>query len=563
MRLLLASLIVAFAALSLVHAQDQSKKAVAAKHGMVVCVSPPAADVGLEVLKKGGNAVDTAVAVAFAMAVTHPSAGNIGGGGLMLIHPPAGKGDPTVIEFRETAPAGATADMFAKDADPFSHRAVGVPGTVRGLELARQKHGSGKVTWADLIRPAIALASDGWTLEPWSARSLNRLIRDASKHPECQRLFGKPGGGQWQAGDVLKQSDLAKTLQAIADRGADGFYAGPVAELIAAEMKQGGGLITQADLAAYAAKERTPIRGNYRGYNVLGAPPPSSGGIGIVEMLNMLECFDMKSLGSDSAERWHITTEVMRRGFLDRARHLGDADFVKIPDHLTTKEYAKSLAASIDRTKSTPSATLAPDIALTVEPEHTTHFSIVDAEGMAVANTYTLEDSFGSKIVVRGAGFLLNNEMLDFNHIPGVTTRAGKIGTPANQVAPGKRMLSSMTPTILSKDGKPVLVTGSPGGRTIINTVLCVVTNVVDYDMDVQSAVDFPRLHHQWLPDEIKLERFRDHSKLVSDLERFGHKVIATAPPRSQGDAHTIWIDADGTRHGAADGRLMGKAAGY
>ncbi len=563
MRLLLTSCVAAFVALSLVHAQEPPRQAVAAKHGMVVCVSPPAADVGVAILKQGGNAVDAAVAVAFAMAVTHPSAGNIGGGGFMLIHPPAGKGNPTVIEYRETAPAAATADMFVKERDSFSHRAVGVPGTVRGLELAHQKHGSGKVTWAELIRPAITLAADGWTLEPWAARSVNRFMRGADKHAEAQRVFGKPDGGQWQAGDMLKQPDLAKTLQAIADRGSDGFYTGPVADLIVAEMKKGGGLITNADLAAYTAKERTPIRGTYRGYDVIGASPPSSGGIAVVEMLNMLECFDMKSLGPDSAERWHITAEVMRRGFLDRARHVGDPDFVKIPEHLITKEHAKSLAATIDRNKATPSATLAADIPLAAEPEHTTHFSIVDAEGRAVANTYTLEESYGSKIVVRGAGFLLNNEMLDFNHIPGVTNRAGKVGTLANQVAPGKRMLSSMTPTILAKDGKPVLVTGSPGGRTIINTVLCVVTNVVDYDMNVQAAVDFPRLHHQWFPDEIKLERLRERSKLMNDLERLGHKVIASAPTRTQGDAHTIWIAADGTRHGAADRRLMGKAAGY
>jgi gamma-glutamyltranspeptidase/glutathione hydrolase len=541
-------------------ADDSPRVAVTAKHGMVVCVSPPAADAGVAILKRGGNAVDAAVTVALAMAVTYPSAGNIGGGGFMLIHPP--EGDPTVIEYRETAPAAATADMFVKDRDPLSHRVAGVPGTVRGLELAFQKYGSRKVSWADVVEPAIRLA-DGWTLEPWSARSLNRLVRESPRHPEFRRCFGKPEGGDWQPGDVLRQPDLGKTLKAIAERGAAGFYEGPVAELIEQEMKTGGGLITKADLAAYRAVERAPIRGSYRGYDVWGAGPPSSGGIGTVLMLNMLETFEVGKLGADSPARWHLFAEVMRRSFRDRARWLGDPAFTEIPAHLTDKAYARELAKGIDLQRATPSASLAGDIPLAPESDSTTHFSVVDAEGRAVSNTYTLEESYGSRVVVRGAGFILNNEMLDFNPVPGSTNRAGRVGTPANIVAPGKRMLSSQTPTILAKGGKPVLVTGSPGGRTIINTVLCVTTNVVDFGMPVQAAVDHPRAHHQWFPDELRIEKFRERPELVAALGKLGHKVTRHSPSRFQGDAHSIWIAPDGVRHGAADSRIMGRAAGH
>jgi gamma-glutamyltranspeptidase/glutathione hydrolase len=515
-------------------------------------------------LKQGGNAVDAAVAIAFVMAVTHPSAGNIGGGGFMLIHPPAGQGGPTVIDYREMAPAAATPDMFAKGRDSYSHLAVGVPGTVRGLELAFRKHGSGKLSWSRLVAPAIEFAEKGWTVEPWSARSLNRQLRLAKDHAEFQRVFSNPTGKPWNAGDVLKQPDLSHTLRAIAERGADGFYVGEIAEKIESEMKLGGGLITKADLTAYQAKERKPIHGTYRGLDVWTAPPPSGGGTVLIQMLNMLETLDLNALGPDSPSRWHLMAEVMRRAYADRARHLGDSDFVTIPAKLLDKDYAKSLVAGINRDRATPSADVTPDIAISNEPEHTTHFSVVDADGRAVANTYTLEDSYGSRIVVRGAGFLLNNEMNDFNPIPGVTTRKGKIGTPANLVAPHKRMLSSMTPTILAKNGKPLLVTGSPGGRTIPNTVLCVVTNVVDFEMDVQAAVDAPRIHHAWFPDELRMERVAGRQSLVEALGKLGHHVTPHSPTRMQGDAHTIWLNPkDGTIFGAADARLMGKAVGY
>jgi gamma-glutamyltranspeptidase/glutathione hydrolase len=534
-------------------------KAVEARNGMVVSVSPPGTDVGIAVLKAGGNAVDAAVATAFALAVTYPEAGNIGGGGFMLVHPPPGEGKPAVIDYRETAPAAATRTMFSKKDGIYGHKVVGVPGTVRGLALAHKKYG--KLPWKDLVMPAVRLAEDGFELDDRLARSLNRLVRQSPEFPELARAFGKDGGkGEWKAGDRLVQQDLARTLKRIAEDGPDAFYTGPVAGQIVAEMKAGKGLITKDDLAKYETRERVPIHGTYRGFDVYGPPPPSSGGICLVQMLNVLENFDLKKHGRCSPETLHRMAEVMRRAYRDRARYLGDPDFVDIPAHLTTKEYAKKLARSIDPDRATPSEELAKDIPLTPEGDSTTHFSVIDKDGMAVANTYTLERSYGSKVVVRGAGFLLNNEMGDFNWFPGETTRAGRIGTKPNQIEPGKRMLSSQTPTVVARDGKVLLVTGSPGGRTIINTVLCVVINVIDHGMDVQSAVDAPRLHHPWFPDMLKFEGAKDHPDAVAKLKAMGHKVSA----ERQGDAHTIWVDPkSGLYHGAADRRIHGKAAGY
>ncbi len=547
--LLLVSLVFA----PVIHAGEKANEH---RSGVVVAVSQPGAEAGLAMLKQGGNAVDAAVATAFALAVTHPAAGNLGGGGFMLVHPP--KGDPVVIDYRETAPAAATKDMFAKGQSAFSHLVVGVPGTVRGLALAHQKFG--KLPWKTLVQPAIELAEQGFVFDKHHANSLNNILDQAKDHAEMQRVFRKPGGGKWKTGEKLVQPDLAKTLKRIAEHGVDGFYAGPVADLIVQEMKAGGGLITKADLASYRAVEREPIRGTYRGYDVFGAPPPSSGGVSLVLMLHILETFDLKKHDRNSPETLHLLAETMRRAYADRARHLGDPAFTKIPPHLTTPEHARKLAKEIDLAKATKSAAVAPDITLTPEGDSTTHFSVVDKDGLAVSNTYTLEHSYGSRIVVKGAGFLLNNEMMDFNARPGVTTRAGGIGTEPNLVAPGKRMLSSMTPTILAKDGKAVLVTGSPGGRTIINTVLNVVVNVVDYQMPLQQAVDAPRLHHQWLPDEIRFEGVKQHPATVEKLQAMGHRVVANR----QGDAHSIWIDPKtGVRTGAADKRLSGHVAGY
>jgi gamma-glutamyltranspeptidase/glutathione hydrolase len=525
---------------------------------MVVAVSPPGADVGLAVLKRGGNAVDAAVATAFAMAVTYPAAGNIGGGGFMVVFPGGGR-QPVVIDYREMAPAAATRTMYKKDDAIYSAKAVGVPGTVRGLALAHRRFG--RLPWKEVVLPAVHLAEDGFLIDDSLADSLNWIVGSSDGFPELQRVLGKNRGkDSWQAGDRLVQKDLGRTLRLIAEQGADAFYKGPVAELIAAEMKRDDGLITREDLARYRAHVRAPIHGTFRGYDVYGPPPPSSGGTCLVEMLNILENFDLKKLGRYSPETLHLMTEAMRRAYCDRARYLGDSDFVKIPAFLTTKEYAKKLAASIDLKKATRSEDLARDIPLAKEGDNTTHFSVIDRDGMAVSNTYTLERSYGSRIVVRGAGFVLNNEMMDFNWFPGITTRHGTIGTPANQIAPGKRMLSSQTPTIVARNGKVVLLTGSPGSRTIINTVLCVVLNVVEFGMDVRQAVDAPRQHHPWFPDYLSFEGAGDYPEAVKKLRAMGHHVGGG----HQGDAHSIWVDPKtGLYQGAADSRINGKAAGY
>jgi gamma-glutamyltranspeptidase / glutathione hydrolase len=527
------------------------------RHGMVVAVSPPGAEVGRDILLRGGNAVDAAVATAFAMAVTYPSAGNIGGGGFMVVYPGHGA-EPAVIEYRETAPAAARATMFGKTDTIYSDKAVGVPGMVRGMWLAHERFG--KLPWKDLLAPAIRLAAEGFVLSDMQADSLNWVVGSSPEFPELQRVFGKNGRADWRAGDRLVQPDLAHTLQIIAEHGPDGFYSGPVAGMIVAEMQRGKGLITLSDLASYRANERKPVHGTYRGYDVYAPPPPSSGGTCLVEMLNVLENFDLRGKGRWSPETLHLMIETMRRAYCDRARYLGDSDFVSVPAYLTDKEYAKKLAASIDPKRATRSEDLAKDIAVTGESDNTTHFSVMDGDGMAVANTYTLERTYGSRVVVKGAGFILNNEMMDFNWFPGVTMRDGTIGTAANQIAPRKRMLSSQTPTVVAKDGKVVLVTGSPGSRTIINTVLQVVLNVIDFGMDGRQAVDAPRLHHQWFPDRVRFEGTSDYASAVARLRAMGHVVTSTR----QGDAHTIYVDPKtGEITGAEDRRIMGKAAGF
>ncbi len=525
--------------------------------GMVVAVSPPAVDVGVALLKAGGNAVDAAVAVAFAEAVTYPAAGNIGGGGFMVVYPP--KGSPVVFDYREVAPKAAHAKMFSRRDTWFTHKAVGVPGTVRGLALAHKKFGSRP--WKELVLPAVHLAEKGFILDPAIAASLNGFLKGKSVSKEALRVFGKDGKPDWKAGDRLIQKDLAATLRRIAEGGPDAFYTGPIAEQIAAEMKTGDGLITTADLAAYTAKERAPVHTTYRGYDLYGPPPPSSGGITLTLMLHMLEPMDLKAKGRWSPETLHLLIETMRRAYAERARYLGDADFVAVPvAKLTSPDFAHELTRTIDPKKATKSADLAGDIPLSAEGDSTTHFSIIDGSGLAVSNTYTLENSYGSGLVVRGAGFLLNNEMGDFNWLPGVTDRTGRIGTLPNQIAPGKRMLSSMTPTIVARDGKVRLITGSPGGRTIINTVAQVVLNVIEFDLPLRAAVDAPRLHMQWFPDEVRFEGKTAHAEAVKALEAMGH----TIKPARQGDAHSIAIDPKtGVYHGVADRRILGKAAGF
>jgi gamma-glutamyltranspeptidase/glutathione hydrolase len=535
-----------------------SSKAIEATHGMVVSVSPSASEVGRDILQKGGNAVDAAVATAFALAVTYPAAGNIGGGGFMLVYPGHGE-EPVVFEYRETAPAAASRTMYGKDESWYTHRAVGVPGTVSGMALAHKQFG--KLPWKDVLAPAIKLAENGFLMDEQLASSLNSIVCFSTEFPELRHILGKKDGlADWKVGDKLVQTDLARSLKLLAESGPEAFYKGPIADLIVAEMKSGHGLITKDDLAHYHANARKPIHGTYRGYDVYGPPPPSSGGTCLVEMLNILENFDLRKQGRWSPETLHLMIESMRRAYCDRARYLGDPDFTRIPGKLISKNYARTLAQGIDPNKATRSEDLAKDIPLAKESDNTTHFSVIDSTGMAVANTYTLERSYGSRIVVKGAGFLLNNEMIDFNWRPGLTTRNGDIGTEPNLIAPGKRMLSSQTPTVVARDGKVVLVTGSPGSRTIINTVLCILVNVLDFDMDARTAVDAPRLHHAWFPDEARFEGVSEFGNAVKQLRAMGHTVGDTR----QGDAHTILVDRKtGKYYGAADRRINGSAVGY
>jgi len=533
-----------------------------ARRGMVVSVSSDASRVGAAILAQGGNAVDSAVATALALAVTYPPAGNLGGGGFMLVSPRPGE-TPVCIDYRETAPAAATPDMYSANDSRWGARVVGVPGTVRGLALAHATFG--RLPWPALVEPAIGLAAQGFVLDAALARSLNGILTDqeSQRFAELLRVYASPPGRPWQAGDRLVQPDLAATLRCIADGGADAFYCGPIAESIVAEMHGGNGLIDAADLAAYAAKIRPTIHTTFRGCDVYGPPLPSSGGIVLIEMLNMLEPFDLRALGRESPRACHLMIEAMRRGYLDRARFLGDSDFVEVPAFLTEKPYAAQLARQIDVGRASSSLGLAPDLAVRAEGDHTTHFSVVDDQAMAVANTYTLEQSYGARVMVSGRGFLLNNEMGDFNWTAGLTDTRGAIGTVPNLIAPRKRMLSSQTPVIVLKDGRPLLVTGSPGGRTIINTVLCVVLNVLEFDMDLPAAVAAPRWHHQWLPDRVQFEgcKQEDSQVLIKTLTAMGHAFDLESG--MQGDAHSIHIDPQtGTITGVADDRIAGKAVG-
>jgi len=553
---LVAAACVAFAAAPIAIDRDAG---ISSREGLVVCTSAPACDVGAAVLARGGNAVDAAVATAFALAVTHPSAGNIGGGGFMIVR--AADGSATTFDYRETAPLASTRGMYLREGKidirltNTGYLAPGVPGTVRGLALAHQRFG--KLPWRDVVAPAAQLAETGFPLSDSLAHSLNTQVAGAmAPYPASVAEYGKAGGGKWAGGDRLVLKDLARTLHAIATDGPDVFYKGWIGDRIAAEMSAHGGLITKKDLAAYEAKERAPVRGTFRGYDIIAMPPPSSGGIGLIEMLNILEPFDLKSKGRNSAESLHLQIEAMRRAYLDRARYLGDPDFVDVPvERLASKEYAKTLSSGIDPDHATSSVELGKDIVTpdqTGEPDETTHFSVVDRDGMAVSNTFTLEGGFGSHVVVKGAGFLLNNEMGDFNKHPGVTDLKGNIGTPANLIDPGKRMLSSMSPVILARDGKLALVTGSPGGRTIINTVLSVVLGVTEFGLNVRDAVDAPRIHHQWLPDTVQIEKDGVPVDVVEKLRAMGHTVNVGG---RQGDANSILIDESGVAWGANDRR--------
>lgn len=531
--------------------------------GMVVSDSAVASEIGRDVISQGGNAVDAAVATAFALAVSWPDAGNIGGGGFMIVRPADGK-NLVCIDYRETAPQAITATSFTKQDTTYTQKAVGVPGTVRGLATAHDQYG--KLAWRDVVMPAAKLAAAGVPVTEPLAKSLNRVlaypaVRAGDTYAELRRVYGRPGGQTWQSGDRLVLPDLSRTLTAIAEAGPDAFYTGRIARLIVEEMQRGDGLISLADLQEYSAKIRPVIRGSYRGHSIIGAPPPSSGGTCLIEALNILENFDLASRDRYDPTNVHLIAEALRRAFADRAKFLGDPDFVEIPNHLTRKAYARTLAAGIDLDKATKSEDLAPEIDVRPESPDTTHFSVIDGDGMAVSNTYTLEASWGSRIVVQGAGFVLNNEMGDFNWFPGETNRAGRIGTPANIIAPRKRMLSSQTPTMVEKDGRVVLITGSPGGRTIISTVLCIVLNTVDFDMNLADAVGKPRMHHQWFPDRLRLERMTlmPHARLERPMTSKGHQLQNLS---SQGSAHSIAWDADSeTWIGAADYRRGGRPA--
>jgi gamma-glutamyltranspeptidase/glutathione hydrolase len=535
-----------------------------ARHGMVVSQNAIASEVGARVLAEGGGAVDAAVAVAFALAVVHPTAGNIGGGGFLLYRPE--DGEPIAYDFRETAPSGAHPEMFLKggryDAERHHHGylSVGVPGTVAGLRMAWEDHG--RLPWARLLEPAVALAHDGFTVSYGLERSLLGVLEDMKQRGYTASVAQFSRHGEpFRMGETLRQPDLARTLGRIAERGAAGFYQGETARLIEAEMRANGGLITREDLAAYRPRRRTPVRGSYRGYQVLSMPPPSSGGTALLEMLNVLEGYDLSASGWGSARTIHLVAETMRRAFADRALRLGDPDFNPgMPiERLTSKDYAAELRASIDPARASRSTPDRFDWPL-VSPE-TTHLSVVDAARNACSLTYTLEQGYGSRIVVTGAGFLLNNEMGDFNAGPGLTNAEGSIGTPPNLAAPGKRMLSSMTPTILARDGRLFMVIGSPGGRTIINTVLLTILNVVDFGMNIQEAIDAPRFHHQWLPDRISYEQPGFSPDTLDLLRARGHSLAATD---GQGVAEGIrYLQEEDRLEGGSDRRAPdGGAAG-
>jgi gamma-glutamyltranspeptidase / glutathione hydrolase len=540
---------------------------VVAKHGMIVSQEAAASRVGLDILKRGGNAVDAAVAVGFALAVTLPRAGNLGGGGFMLIYR-ADLNRTIAIDYRETAPAATTKDVFLDlngEADPFKSRysglAIGTPGTVAGLELARRRYGSGKFTFAELIAPAIALARQGLTVDDDVADSLPCAAKALARHPSSARIYLRSDGGVRQTGDHIALDDLAATLETIAANGAAGFYSGPVAQKIVAAVNAAGGRMTMDDLANYRAVEREPVHGTYHGYDVVSMPPPSSGGAHIIEILNILEGFPLAAQGLNSAASLHELAEAEKLAYADRAAWLGDPDFIKIPlAGLTSKPYAEHLRSLIALDRARPAADIRPGEPQRYESDQTTHFSIVDEAGDAVANTYTLNLPYGSGLVADGTGVLLNNELDDFAAKPGAANAYGLVGGAANAPGPAKRPLSSMSPTLVFKDGKLVMATGSPGGSTIISTVLQIILDVVDHGLNVAEAENAPRAHDQLWPDELRIERGMSPDT-IRLLEAMGHKVVVRD---AMGSANTIVRTPDGELEGASDLRQRGTlAVGY
>lgn len=541
-----------------IYSQEAIHHPVWAKESMVATQEALATQIGVDILKEGGNAIDAAVAVGYALAVTLPRAGNLGGGGFMLIYL-ADEQRSIAIDYREVAPKASDKNMFldvSGDADSHLSRfhglAIGVPGSVMGFELALEKYGS--LSREQVMKPAIELAKQGITITPDLANSLAATKKRLSKNPDANMIFYKPDGSNYALGDVLKQTDLANTLTAISKQGSDAFYQGRIAKSIADTVSNAGGIMSEEDLLNYKVIERKPVKGTYRGYDVLSMPPPSSGGVHIIQMLNMLAQYPIDSMGHNAAATIHVMSESMRRAYADRSLYLGDPDFVNVPvKALTNKQYAKSLVSQINMQKATPSTDVAPGKLQPYESNQTTHYSIIDKDGNAVSNTYTLNFSYGSGIVAKGTGVLLNNEMDDFSAKPGTPNGYGLIGGEANAVQPNKRPLSSMTPTIVLKDNTPYLITGSPGGSRIISTTLQVIVNVIDHGMNIAEASAAPRFHHQWLPDHIRIEKgFSDDT--LELLRKKGHVIKLN---RAMGSTQSI-MKTDAGVYGSSDPRRQG-----
>lgn len=535
-----------------------------AKNGMVASQEALASEVGLQILRDGGNAVDAAVAVGFALAVTLPRAGNLGGGGFMMIYDAKTK-ETIALDYREKAPNKAYRDMYLNkqgeadsDLSRYHGLAVGVPGTVAGLVTALETHGS--MPLAQVIAPAIKLADEGIEVTPGLAESLIALEDRLKKWPSTAKIFFKPDGSAYQVGERLRQPELAASMQRIAAQGAAGFYKGKTAEQIVKAVNDAGGLMSMQDMADYQAVARKPVSGNYRGFEIVSMPPPSSGGIHIVEILNILEGYPLKDYGQNSAQTIHLMAEAMQLAYADRSEYLGDSDFIDVPvKGLTSEKYAAKLRATINPNKARPATEIKPNNPMPYESDQTTHFSVVDKQGNAVANTYTLNFSYGTGLVANGTGILLNNEMDDFSAKPGVPNAYGLLGGDANAVEPGKRPLSSMSPTMVFKDGAPYVVTGSPGGSRIITTVTQIISNVIDHDMNIAEATHAPRIHDQWMPDEIRIEKALSVDT-VKKLESMGHKV---SPQEVMGSTQSIMVTPQGL-YGSSDPRQVDAAVvGY
>jgi gamma-glutamyltranspeptidase / glutathione hydrolase len=548
------------------HDHAASRIPARAQNGMVASVSEIASGVGIEMLKRGGNAVDAAVAVGLALAVTWPEAGNLGGGGFMLLRLADGTTD--VIDYRERAPIAASRDMYLDKegnvipgASVSGYKSIAVPGTVAGLALALKRHG--KLKWKEVVDPAYKLASDGFVLNYQTAQRIKNQEELLSFFPESKRIFLR-NGDYFREGDRLVQPELAETLKRIQQNGSREFYEGQTAKMIAGEIKANGGILTEQDLKEYDPVIRKPLTGSYRGYQIITMPPPSSGGVILLEMLNVLEQFEIAQLGQNSSQELHLLTETMRRAYADRAEFMGDPDFTSFPmGKLISKDYATRVAKSIDLRKATPSSMIQPRSELESESEHTTHYSVIDKSGNIVVNTYTLNALFGSGVTIRGTGILMNDEMDDFTTKPGSPNIWGLLQGEANAIEPRKRPLSSMTPAIALKQGKPYFAIGSPGGSTIPNTVLQIILNIIDYKMGFQEAIECPRFHHQWMPDEIEYEPMGLNADTRKILEAMGHKF--TEQPYFLGDVQGIMIEPEtGMRLGGCDPRRGGTTAvGY